>query len=82
MKNLHIDGGTMKGFELRLWRKGMDWTQERAAEELGVNLRTYVSWEKKGCSRLVDLATSQLSLRAVWPDAATILKRISTIARH
>lgn len=72
----------MKGFELRLWRKGMEWTQERAAEALGVSLRTYVSWEKRGCNRLVDLATSQLSLRDVWPDAATVLRQISTIARH
>ncbi len=31
----------MTGYELRLWRKGMGWDQERAAEELGKCLRTY-----------------------------------------
>lgn len=30
----------MLGYELRLWRKGCGWTQERAAEEFDVSLRT------------------------------------------
>ena len=37
----------MSGFELRLWRRGMGWDQERAAEELGISLRTYKRYEKK-----------------------------------
>ena len=36
----------MLGYELRLWRKGCGWTQERAAEEFDVSLRTYQMYEK------------------------------------
>nr|WP_309476549.1 hypothetical protein [Escherichia coli] len=31
----------MTGYELKLWRRGMNWTQERAAEEFGISLATY-----------------------------------------
>ena len=31
----------MTGWKLRLWRKGMMWSRERAAAELGVSLHTY-----------------------------------------
>ena len=72
----------MGGFELRLWRVDMGWSQERAAEELGVSRRTYVSWEQKGTTRLVELATRALTLRAEWPETARRLKALSTIARH
>ncbi len=72
----------MGGFELRIWRVGMGWSQERAAEELGVSRRTYVAWEKNGATRLVELATKALSLRAEWPETAKRLKMLSTLARH
>lgn len=72
----------MGGFELKLWRKSMEWTQERAAEELGVELRTYWNWEKNGCTKLVELATKALSTQKLWPDLAKQLKQLSTIARH
>lgn len=72
----------MGGFELKLWRTGMEWTQERAAEELGVSLRCYQGWERRGCSRLVELATQHLSLKALWPVVASDLKKLSIIARH
>ena len=72
----------MTGFELKLWRKGMGWTQERAAEELGVELRTYWNWEQKGCSKVVELATKSLAMQTLWPDVAKQLKLLSTIARH
>lgn len=72
----------MGGFELRLWRKSMKWTQERAAQELGVELRTYWNWEQKGCSKLVELATKALAMQTLWPDVAKQLKMLSTIARH
>ncbi len=53
----------MNGFELKLWRKSMNWTQARAAEELGVVLRTYQGWEKlKEVPKVVTLATKGLSL--------------------
>ncbi|EOU5439579.1 XRE family transcriptional regulator, partial [Escherichia coli] len=29
----------MTGWELRLWRKGMLWSREKAAREFGVTLR-------------------------------------------
>lgn len=50
----------MTGFELRLWRRGMGWTQERAAEELGVCLRTYKTYEKTIPPKTVILATRGL----------------------
>lgn len=75
----------MTGYDLRLWRTGMNWEQERAAEELGVSLRTYWSWEKTGPgdkSKLVALATMALSLKAAWPEATKSLKQIATIIKH
>lgn len=50
----------MTGFELRLWRRGLGWSQERAAEELGVSLRTYKVYEKKSPPRMAILATQAL----------------------
>ncbi|EJF5840437.1 helix-turn-helix transcriptional regulator, partial [Salmonella enterica] len=35
----------MTGWELKLWRKGMCWSRERAAREMGVSLRTWHTWE-------------------------------------
>lgn len=69
----------MNGFELKLWRKGMNWTQARAAEELGVVLRTYQGWEKrKEVPKVVTLATKGLSLSQL----ANSITQLSTIARH
>lgn len=53
----------MTGFELRLWRRGMNWTQDRAAEELGISLRTYKSYEKMGPPAIAILASEALSVR-------------------
>lgn len=60
----------MTGYELRLWRKGHNyWVQERAAEELGVSLRSYKAYEKSSeVSRMVELATRALSLIELYPD--------------
>lgn len=63
----HYNGATialfkvfMTGYELRLWRKGMGWDQERAAEELGKCLRTYKAYEKsQAIDRIVELATGR-----------------------
>ena len=69
----------MNGFELKLWRKGMNLTQARAAEELGVVLRTYQGWEKrKEVPKVVTLATKGLSLSQL----ANSITQLSTIARH
>ncbi len=35
----------MTGWELRIWRKGMCWSREKAAREFGVTLRTWHAWE-------------------------------------
>ncbi|HEY3591131.1 MAG TPA: hypothetical protein VGL07_13855 [Buttiauxella sp.] len=58
----------MTGYELRLWRKGMGWDQERAAEELGKCLRTYKAYEKSAhIDRIAELATRSLTLAALLP---------------
>ncbi|MFT2798965.1 helix-turn-helix transcriptional regulator [Serratia sp. N21D137] len=36
----------MTGLELKLWRTGLGWTQERAAEEFGISMRTYIRYEQ------------------------------------
>lgn len=59
----------MTGFELRIWRKGFGWDQERAAEELGVSLRTYKSYEKSPeITRVVAMATQLLLLKSMLPQ--------------
>lgn len=35
----------MLGYELRLWRKGCGWTQERAAEEFDGKRRLSTVWQ-------------------------------------
>lgn len=61
----------MNCYELRLWRRGMGWTQERAAEELDVSLRTYKRYERDPGQRLpaiIEYATRFLTLRQMLPD--------------
>lgn len=65
----------MTAYELRVWRRGMDWTQERAAEELGVSVITYKRMELKRAGRMpapipvaVEYATTTLTLKAMLPD--------------
>ncbi|QZY66519.1 helix-turn-helix domain-containing protein (plasmid) [Providencia rettgeri] len=54
----------MTGFELKLWRRGMSWDQERAAEELGVSVRSYKRYEKsQSIAKLIELATFALSIK-------------------
>ncbi|MNE38122.1 hypothetical protein D3C80_1320070 [compost metagenome] len=58
----------MTGYELRLWRKGMNWSSDRAAEELGVSLRTWKDYENaEKVKRVVELATVTLSLASEIP---------------
>ncbi|MDE9487498.1 helix-turn-helix domain-containing protein [Xenorhabdus bovienii] len=55
----------MTGYELRLWRKALGWTQERTAEELDIHIRTYKGYEKADrVSRITQLASQVLSLRS------------------
>ncbi|AHM76591.1 MULTISPECIES: hypothetical protein [Yersinia] len=58
----------MTGYELRLWRKGMAWEQERAAEELGISRRMYQYYEKNGPTKTVTLATRTLTLLQLWKE--------------
>lgn len=76
----------MTGYELRLWRKGFGWDQERAAEELGVCLRTYKTYEKRPgeVSKTVELATRALSLKYLYPtlkklSIKRVLQQIETV---
>lgn len=38
----------MTALQLRRWRDRLGLTQDRAADALGINLRTYKRWEKDG----------------------------------
>lgn len=66
----------MTGFELKLWRRGLDWTQERAAEEFGISLATYKRYEKGNPPRVIELAIRALELAAMVPDLRRMDKRI------
>lgn len=58
----------MTGYELRLWRKGMNWSSDKAAEELGVSLRTYKDYEHTAeVKRAIELATIALSVDTLIP---------------
>lgn len=53
----------MTGYDLRLWRIGLGWSRDRAAEELGVSLRTWKDYENAPqVKRAVELATIALSI--------------------
>jgi transcriptional regulator with XRE-family HTH domain len=62
----------MTGFELKLWRTGLDWTQERAAEEFGISMRTYIRYEQTKPPRVIVLAIQALSLVAMLPAVDTL----------
>ncbi|OAT14651.1 hypothetical protein M979_4337 [Buttiauxella noackiae ATCC 51607] len=52
----------MTGYDLRLWRKSFGWSRDKAAEELGVSLRTYKDYENcDQVKRMVALAALALS---------------------
>ena len=54
----------MTGFELKLWRRGMNWDQERASEELGVSIRSYKRYEKsREVAILIQLAVFALTIK-------------------
>ena len=66
----------MTGYELRLWRKGSGWTQERAAEEFGVSLRTFQVYEKclGPIPLLAERASRELMLHAMLPELEVLTK--------
>jgi transcriptional regulator with XRE-family HTH domain len=58
----------MTGWQLRIWRRNLLWSRDRAAEELGVSLRTYSHYENaKRVKQSVAMATVTLSLINVMP---------------
>lgn len=79
----------MTGYELRLWRKGLFWNQERAANELDVNIRTYKRYEKRPDDSVpvkIDYATRTLSLIDMLPELAqlsqeAVISRLTTVLR-
>ncbi|ECC1750277.1 XRE family transcriptional regulator [Salmonella enterica subsp. diarizonae] len=61
----------MTGYELRLWRKGLGWSRDRAADELGVCLRSYKDYENaEQVRRGIALATVSLSIQSLLPEFA------------
>lgn len=59
----------MTGYELRLWRKSLGWSSDRAAEELGVCLRSYKAYENANqIRRHIALATVSLSIQNLIPE--------------
>lgn len=67
----------MTGFDLTLWRRGMNWTQERAAAELGIGRTSIVKYESMAAMpvpRTVQLAAVALSLQAEWPTMKSMSK--------
>lgn len=58
----------MTGYDLKLWRKSLGWSRDRAAEELGVCLRAYKDYENTAqVKRAIALATVALSLDDMLP---------------
>lgn len=58
----------MTGFELRLWRKGMNFTQEQAAGLFGLTRRTWNRYEQNKPPIIVDLAIIALSITELKLD--------------
>lgn len=74
----------MTGYELKLWRRGMNWTQERAAEEFGISLATYKRYEKGEPPRVIEMAIRVLSFDDMVKDLShldkdAILLRLQTL---
>ncbi|EHU0116494.1 helix-turn-helix transcriptional regulator [Escherichia coli] len=72
----------MTGRELRIWRKSMLWSREKAAREFGVTQRTWHAWEN---AEQVDVTvwrtTQALSVRDLLPHMqgmrkADIIRRL------
>jgi transcriptional regulator with XRE-family HTH domain len=58
----------MSGYELRLWRKSLGWSRDKAAEELDVCLRSYKDYENADqVRRVIELAAITLSMKDLLP---------------
>lgn len=69
----------MTGWELRIWRKSMLWSREKAAREFGVTQRTWHAWEN---AEQVDVTvwrtTQALSVRDLLPHMQGCVRQISS----
>lgn len=71
----------MTDWELRIWRKSMLWSREKAAREFGVTQRTWHAWENAEQVDVTVLRTTQaLSVMDLLPDIHRMTK--STIIRR
>jgi len=64
----------MTGFELRLWRRGFGWSQERAAEELGISVRSYITYEHQHPPKIIALAALALEKKVKRSSNTDFLK--------
>jgi transcriptional regulator with XRE-family HTH domain len=65
----------LTGFDLILWRRGLNWTRERAAAELGISRTSPKKYEDgETVPRTIQLATVALTLKAEWPTLKTMSK--------
>ncbi|TDN48086.1 helix-turn-helix domain-containing protein [Scandinavium goeteborgense] len=75
----------MTGFDLKLWRRGMLWTQSQAAKEFGITRRTWIRYEQSNPPKVIIYAIqgmSLLELAASMPGLTNpcLRSRINTIA--
>lgn len=56
----------MTGWELRIWRKSMLWSREKAAREFGVTQRTWHAWENAEQVDVTVWRTTQALSVAKW----------------
>ncbi|EFU5488687.1 helix-turn-helix domain-containing protein [Salmonella enterica subsp. enterica serovar Abony] len=66
----------MTGFELKLWRRGQQWTQQEAANQFCISLATYKRYEKGNPPRVVEMAIRTLSLSEMLPTLPRLKKEI------
>lgn len=65
----------MTGFDLILWRRSLNWTQKRAAAELGISRTSLVKYEDgEIVPRTIQLAAVALTLKVEWPTMKTMRK--------
>ncbi|KAF1366802.1 helix-turn-helix domain-containing protein [Yokenella regensburgei] len=66
----------MTGFELKLWRRGQQWTQQQAADQFGISLATYKRYEKGKPPRVIEMAIKTLELGDMLPTLHSLKKEI------
>lgn len=62
----------MTGWELRIWRKSMLWSREKAAREFGVTQRTWHAWEN---AEQVDVSKRLVRTVLIFTESSDQLSR-------